>query len=214
MPGPGSDDPEGAYPASHTTRRTWAAAQRYRWPIVIGFVVLAASQLWGAGLAGAPLLIALAVAVVVAGLALVKGLALWRLTHLPAGARWAGSAALEVAVMRASRKLEEAAPRLGLLSAFLLTYDLAPRVLVLEQERVRWHPGRLARWAGASDWEVWRHELVAAEVGPHRGLPGPTGLWLRLWFSDRSAVSMKLVTRQHLDTALDGLGLAHRRVWP
>lgn len=116
--------------------------------------------------------------------------------------------------MRNSRKLKSAAPRPGVLSAFLLSYDLAPGVLVLAEDGVSWRPGRLALLAGASGWELGRHELVAAEVGRHRGLPGPTGLWLRVWLSDRSAVSMKLVTRQDLNAALDALGLAHRRVWP
>lgn len=210
----GPDGPDGAYAPSEGTRRAWAAAQRYRWPIVLGFMVLAVVQVVRGGLGGAALIIALALVVVVAGLALVKGLARWRLAHLPAGALWVGSAALEVADMRTSRKLKAAAPRPGLLSAFLLTYDLAPGVLVLAGDGVSWRPGRLALWAGASSWQVGRHELVVAEMGPHRGLPGPTGLWLRLWLSDRSAVSMKLVTRQDLDAALDALGLAHRRAWP
>ena len=214
VPGPGPADPGGDYSASQSTRRAWAAAQRYRWPVVSGLLVLAVAQLLAAGPGGLPLVVGLAMAVVVGGVLLVKGVARWRLDHLAPGTLWTGSAALEVADLRASRKLEASAPRSGFLTAFLLTYGLAPGVLVLEEERVRWRPGRLARWSGASPWEVGRGDLVAAEVGSRRSLPGPTGLWLRLWLSDRSAVSMQLVTRQGLEAALDRLGLGDRRVWP
>lgn len=192
--------------------------ERRRWPsharleVAAGALLLGLAGFVRAGTDLAVLMMGLVVLCVVASLAIIKATARYRLAHLAPGTLWRGTANLDLAEMRASPRLASAAPRPGLRTRILLAYDLVFGVLTMEQTHVRWEPGVWSRWSGASPWRLGADELVAGEVERRVPIPGPSGTWLRLWLVDRSSISMQLTTERGLATALEALGIGHRRV--